>query len=74
MTRPLTLRERCPEPGDLITSDCRIDPLTVTETFPLVRAFRVLEIAGLLSVETPWHYIRRMDGGPVEVAREAVAR
>lgn len=73
MTRPLYLRDRCPEPGDVITSACRIDPMMVTEVYPLVRAFRVLEIAGMLSWDTPWYYIARRDGGPVEVAREAVA-
>lgn len=75
MTRPLTLADRRPEPGDLVTTSCRIDPVTVTEVFPLVRAWRALEIAGMLNASAHWHYIRRADAGPTEAwAAEAVAR
>lgn len=72
MTRPLTLRDRLPQPGDLVTTCVRIDPVTVTDVYPLVRTFRVAELAGMLIMLPHWHYIRRVDGGPVEIACEAV--
>lgn len=74
MTRPLTLADRYPQPGDLVTSAARIHPLTVIESYPLVRAWRAAELAGMLNADARWQYIRCADGTPTETVGEEAAR